>query len=113
MIGRRESGKDGSVGEDGGPVVLTALMFAASKGYTPVVEVLLINGSRVDARGADGGTALMWAARNGHIETVEALIAGGADPFLRDEAGRTALDHAALNSHDRVVAYLKGESALK
>jgi uncharacterized protein len=111
MIGKGDPGKDGSRGKEGGPVVLTALMFAAAKGYTPVVEILLINGSRVDARAADGSTAVMWAARNGHRETVAALIAGGADLTLRDEKGWTALDHAVLNGHDRVVACLRGESA--
>jgi len=93
--------------EDGGPPLLTALSYAASKGYTAIVEMLLKQGSHVNARASDGSTALMWAAKHSHPETARALLIGGADPRAIDKAGKTALDYATMKQDAEVAALLE------
>src|SRR5262245_51627992 len=74
----------------------TALMIAAEKGLTPIVQVLLDKGADAnDKEPKQGRTALMLAAGNGHLETVQALLAKGADVQEKDVNGRTALIIAA------------------
>ena len=75
----------------------TALMFAAERGQTDIVQALINAGANVGAKNRvscltvanvlltaftffeDGKTALMMAAQGGHTETVKALIVAGAD----------------------------------
>jgi ankyrin repeat protein len=56
----------------------TALIIAASSGYTDVVEVLLDAGAGVNVKSRDGKTALMLAEENGNDEIVRLLRAAGA-----------------------------------
>ena len=77
--------------EDGG----TALMIAALKGHTPVVEALLGAGAAIDVPDEDGYTALMVAAGLGRTLVVEALLGAGADATVEDGYGTTALQYAA------------------
>ncbi|MBI5418908.1 MAG: ankyrin repeat domain-containing protein [Deltaproteobacteria bacterium] len=97
--------------QTGGPVIMTALIYAASKGYTPIMKTLLKQGSSVNARASDGSTALMWAARRGHLDIMDVLLAGGADPHATDDKGRTALDHALLTGHREAAEILEKTGA--
>jgi len=97
--------------EDGGPSLLTALSYAASKGYAAIVDMLLKQGSPVNARATDGSTALIWAAKQGHLGTVMVLMRWGADPCAADGKGKTALDYAAENGHKEIVDILGGSRA--
>jgi ankyrin repeat protein len=90
------------------PHLLTSLCYAASKGYTAIVEMLLKQGSPVNARATDGSTALMWAAKKGNIDTVKLLLKNGADPDARDGKGKTALDHATEKGNRKIIDFLKG-----
>jgi ankyrin repeat protein len=94
--------------ENDRPHLLTSLCYAASKGYTAIVDMLLKQGSPVDARATDGSTALMWAARKGNIDTVKLLLKNGADPGARDGKGRTALDYAAEKGQKKIIEFLRG-----
>ena len=70
----------------------TALIWAARKGQTRVVELLLEHGA--DANSAirqTGFTALIEAARRGHTDTVRALLEGGADVDAMSKSGQTPL----------------------
>ncbi len=61
----------------------TALMLAARRGQSTIVEMLLEAGASVDlTRGFYGETALRLAADKGHLEIVRALLAARADPNL-------------------------------
>ena len=62
----------------------TALITAAFRGYTEIVEVLLQNQANVNAKANNGLTALMAAAFYGHIDTVQVLLQNGADIEARD-----------------------------
>ena len=67
------------------------LIYAASKGYSEIVQFLLTFGASVNATTDNGTTALMMAARGNHYDTVELLLKHGADALIRNEADGTAL----------------------
>ena len=61
----------------------TALMLAAGRGHTSIVQYLLDEGAPVNTQGVDGVTALMLASEYGHSETVvRVLLNYGADVNL-------------------------------
>ncbi|OLF19662.1 hypothetical protein BU204_01180 [Actinophytocola xanthii] len=69
----------------------TALCWAATKGRTAAVRLLLELGAEPDRPGTFGGpghgvgtTALHHAAENGHLDVIEALLEAGADPTVAD-----------------------------
>ncbi len=84
----------------------TALIWAATKGYTKVVEALIKAGADVNATSNDGYTALIEAAYNGHTEVVEALIEARAELNTKDIDGYTALIWAATKGYTKVVEAL-------
>ena len=58
----------------------TALMCAADKGHTEIVELLLARPDiQLDTADKSGDTALVWAADKGHLEVVRLLV---SDPRL-------------------------------
>ena len=66
---------DGDVGSNG----MTALMLAAWKGHTDIVNALAgPHNANVEAADRNGYTALMLAAANGRTDTVNALRRHGA-----------------------------------
>lgn len=91
----------------------TPLMWAAYKGYTRIVEILIDSGANLWA--ADwtyGNTALMGAAANGHREVLQLLISRGADLDTLDHQGRNALMWAASNNQVTTVVYLLMKGAI-
>jgi ankyrin repeat protein len=119
----------------------TALMAAASYGYTGIVDRLLEAGAAIDAQNNDGDTALMQckgasttqallqhhanaelknkkgqtalmlAALALNTDRVHALVDGGADINTADPRGETALTIAADTGGAEIVAFLKGKGA--
>jgi ankyrin repeat protein len=51
----------------------TALMYAAEKGLTGAVRILVLAGADRDTRNKDGQTALTLARKNGHQQIVTML----------------------------------------
>jgi ankyrin repeat protein len=85
------------------------LMFAANKGYTDIVRLLLDKGVPVDIRDEkSGATAMMAAAGGGKIDTVRLLLDRGANPNARSFADWSALMYAAAfgATHFPVTALL-------
>jgi ankyrin repeat protein len=82
---------------------LTALHVAATSGSRELLELLLKNGVRVDARVPDGGSALFFC-RNGFIEV---LVDYGADLKLENNHGQTAFTKALLEGDRERVAFFK------
>ena len=70
----------------------TALHFAADRGHSAIVGLLLEQGGRVNAASQDGCTPLHYACLNGNIEVVRMLMSAGANPTLEDQEGSTPLD---------------------
>lgn len=90
----------------------TALMFAAIKGHSDIVKVLLDNGSDINAKNDDGKTALMLAAIKGHTNVVKQILHNKAiDVNAKDNKGNTALMLSAGNGHSAIVNLLKQAGA--
>jgi ankyrin repeat protein len=69
----------------------TALMVAAAKGNTEMVQLLLKNGANVNVRNKTGQTPIIFAAHWGHIDIVKLLIDSGVDVNAQMDDGWTAL----------------------
>lgn len=61
---------------------VTTLMFAAAKGYTEIVEILITNGGDVNARDKDSWSALTFAIKYNHTEINRLLEQAGAEFFV-------------------------------
>jgi hypothetical protein len=83
----------------------TALMLAARRGYTSVVEALLARQDcAVNQRDDFGRTALIKAADSGHIETIQALLDYPAtDINSQDYYGYTAFKLILQCCHDEAL----------
>ena len=89
----------------------TCLMFAAMRGHTGVVELLLANKANVDLQDAiSGWTALIQATYYGHKAIVRTLIDAGANVSLQAKNACTAYDIASLIGDTDVVRLLAAVS---
>src|SRR6516162_5649813 len=84
----------------------TPLMWACASGSLAVANLLLENGSFLDARAKDGLTPLMLASANGFTEVVRALILRGANVNAARN-GVTARQLAVARGHATVAALLE------
>lgn len=84
------------------------LSWAASEGFTQIVEYLLsLSHLDKNATNDDGRSALSYAATNGWIETLELLLRdSGVIKELRDSKGRAPIDWARMNHQDAIVSLL-------
>jgi uncharacterized protein len=91
----------------------TLLTYAASKGYTDIIRVLLKYGADIEQIDYMGLTALIWAVDNGHIDTVRFLLAneGVEIGYINYRMVRTALMFAASNGHFDIVKILLDKGA--
>ncbi|KXH51697.1 hypothetical protein CSIM01_04730 [Colletotrichum simmondsii] len=81
------------------------LYVASGKGFSGVVDALLLYGADPNAAGS-GGTPLVMAAKNGHLAVVHTLITWGARLEEADVNGMSALSHAAQRGHLSIVMVL-------
>ena len=80
---------------------------AAVLGGVNITKLLLKAGGDVDATDRYGGTALMTASALGKLDVVKELLKNGADPKLEDNRGKTALHLAQQNKRAEVVDLLE------
>ena len=90
---------------------VTPLHMAAGKGHKAVVELLVVTGTKVNAKSVTGETPLHYAASAGHKEVVAVLLANGADANAKDNGGSTAMHKAVANHHKDVVDLLLANGA--
>ena len=76
-------------------------------GHLEVVNYLLDNGSKIDAKSRSGRTPLYCAAFNGHFEVVKCLIENGAEAEAKSKCGRTPIHAAEMNKHKNIANFLK------
>jgi ankyrin repeat protein len=86
---------------------MTALHLAASKGHKEAVEVLLENGSDIEAREDTGRTSLHAASFRGQLQVVEFLVAKGAKINAQTKDGKTPLDWAVLSQKSDVANFIR------
>jgi ankyrin repeat protein len=86
----------------------TALMLAAKRGHSEVVQLLLETGAVLGALDHDGRSAVHYAACNGHTQLLPSLLATRADASRRDRNERTPLMLAACEGHVDAVWSLLG-----
>ncbi|GKZ38373.1 hypothetical protein AbraIFM66950_010530 [Aspergillus brasiliensis] len=85
----------------------TPLLWAAEKGNTRVVRLLLDQPDiDLDLPAVGGRTPLSYAAENGHEDVVELLLDRGADTEDFRPLELTPLAYAASNGHTRIVEKL-------
>lgn len=90
----------------------TALHEAAQSGRTNTAELLLKNGSDIDARNGDGATPLHVASRGGRIEAARLLIAYKADVNATNHDGLTPLWYAATGGKTNLIELLLENGAI-
>lgn len=72
----------------------SALHYAAVKGHSKIVSLLINKGAHVNEYSPDGDTPLILAVRSGDVDTVQALIRAGADPLLSNFKAQNAIETA-------------------
>jgi len=90
----------------------TALMIAASKGSSALVDWLVERGATLDHTAKYGLSALMLAVVRGHVDVVRRLAAAGANVNLRGTGapgfcGKTALDLAIARNDQAIIEILR------
>ncbi|KAM3171904.1 hypothetical protein ACTXT7_015631 [Hymenolepis weldensis] len=81
----------------------TVLMIAASRGYSDIVRILLVQGASVNARDSEGNFAIHLAAVNGHLECVKLLMDKRCLANVGNNRYRTPLMVAAAKGHTTIV----------
>ena len=91
----------------------TLLHKSVTQGLPPtILQLLLDNGARVDARDVNKASPLHYAALHGFTELVEYLLVQKANPMLKDKHNQTALHKAATGGHPDAIEVLLSHSAL-
>lgn len=83
-----------------------AVHFAAVKGHTKVLVLLIKAGACLDKRSVEGNTALHFASAQGLFHVVGLLLLYCADVNMADREGKTALNLAVTESQLHVVGLL-------
>lgn len=89
----------------------TALCYAAVKGHSDIVDLLVENDANVNARNSCGGTALVQAVYFGHLQIAKNLINLGADVNVNIH-GQSLLSYAEKKGHDELVEHLIANGAI-
>ena len=87
----------------------TALMMAASFGYTSIVETLLDAGANAeitDGTEEGGGTPLLRAIDFDHLQVVRLFLQRNVNHTSKDRYGRTLLHGAAVNGRNAILELL-------
>ena len=86
-----------------------ALLSAARKGHSDVVQMLIAAGADMEAKDRDRGRSpLHWASSEGKLSTVKLLVEAGASMRATVMDGDMCLILAARHGHAETVRYLVG-----
>lgn len=85
----------------------SAIHWAATRGYEPLVRLALQSGVEVDGKDWMGRTPLHQAMESCHEATIGLLLAKGASVAARDLIGCTPL-HIAMRGYTAIVRSLEG-----
>eukprot|EP00960_Hanusia_phi_P059792 764290-Hanusia_phi.AAC.1 len=84
----------------------SAVLAEVRKGQADVIAVLVIGGSEVNGRTANGSTALHVAAALGHLHCLQAFVRQQADVNARDDKGETCAHAASRGRQMEALRYL-------
>ncbi|XP_077076992.1 kinase D-interacting substrate of 220 kDa B isoform X4 [Siphateles boraxobius] len=82
------------------------IIWAAGRGHSEIVKLLLEHGAKVNCSDKYGTTPLIWAARKGHYDCVMHLLENGADVDQEGANSMTALIVAVKGGYTEVVKEL-------
>jgi ankyrin repeat protein len=85
----------------------SALHYAAIKGHSKIVAMLITKGANVNEPSPDGDTPLILAVRSDDVDTVQALIRAGADPLLSNFKAQNAIETAQSEGRRSLAAALE------
>lgn len=92
---------------------MDALSWAALRGHTEIVKLLIARGAKVDARNSSDWPALGQACGQGHLETARELLKAGADVNISFDGGKTPLMCAAYQGNVELAKLLLENGANK
>lgn len=92
--------------EGANPRLMGAIHLAAEKGSAPIVEMLLKNGTDVDALNQTDQTSLHCASRSGREDVVKLLLENDSFVNAQDENKQTPLHGAAAHGYEAIVRML-------
>ncbi len=85
---------------------MTALAWAAMKGFKNIVELLLtFDDCDVDSQDRYGTTALILACCSGHIDIAIKLLQSACDQTIKDVKGKTAFDYLSTLHPDKCAIF--------
>jgi ankyrin repeat protein len=112
--GRKKGGADAKVScDDWDNSCMSAIHYAAERGFDHVIEMLIEKGSDVNVKNGNGNTAVMLAAKEGHAKTIEILYDKGADISMKNKGGMTAAHFAVQSDFIDCLRMLVEKFALK
>lgn len=95
------------VDADGVPLI----HYAVAQNNAEILDLLLINGAKVNARDSLFRTPLMRAVEEGNVAMTELLLSNGADVNAFDKRGDTALHRAVRRKNLKLTAFLLEQRA--
>ena len=83
------------------------MYWAANRGHSTIVELLVDSGAQLDVLDNDGATPMMIAALSGNTDCVKTIQQAGGDMEIQSTAtGATALIMASQEGHQDIVEML-------
>lgn len=102
------SGEDCNAYDDSG---CSALHAAIVESHFDVVDLLVLNGSKVDSRDKNMMTPLLSCVGRGHLDCVRHLVSHGADKTVSDRVHRNGLYYAVKSgSQGMIRQFINAES---
>lgn len=89
----------------------TRFLYAASRGDTSTMTLMIEQGFDPNSADYDSRTALMVASMKGNSQVVDMLLECGVDVNIRDMHGSTALYEAARNGNEEIMHTLLEKGA--
>jgi hypothetical protein len=90
---------------------LPVLHYAAARGRTSIVSILLDQSLPINEQDSSGRTALHLAAMTGHADAANVLLTRGALVNTKDSLGRTPIHWAALGQDEKTLKLLISQGA--